>query len=67
MGHYSTTKAIINKIRPGTFPAQGYAGFGHAGLGSGVSLSTNMMLGLALGAVGVVLYCKHQAKSSRAA
>lgn len=57
MPKYSTTKAVINLFRPGTFQ-QGYSGLG----ATGVSLSTNMMLGLALGSVGVVLWCKHQGK-----
>ena len=52
---YSTTKALVNAIRPGTFH-NGYQGYG--ALGSSVSLTTNAMLGLALGAVGMVLYLK---------
>ena len=78
---YSTTKAIIHRLLPGTFQEYSGLGFTQPGsynsgslgfpqpgaynsgaLGSGISMSTNMMLGLALGAVGVVLYCKHQGK-----
>lgn len=55
---YSTTKALVNAVRPGTF-RNGYQGYrGYGSLGSSVSLSTNAMLGLALGAVGMVLYLK---------
>lgn len=61
---YSTTKAIVNLVRPGTFQ-NGFQGFGATGLGTGVSLSTNMMLGLALGSLGVVLWCKHSHKLAR--
>lgn len=52
---YSTTKALVNWVRPGTLQ-NGYQGYG--ALGSSVSLTTNAMLGLALGAVGMVLYLK---------
>lgn len=57
---YSTTKAIVNAVKPGTFRngVQGYRGVRGVGLGSSVALSTNAMLGLALGAVGMVLYLK---------
>lgn len=60
---YSTTKAIINKVRPGTF-LQGLGRFGAMrGLGgTGVSLSPNAMLGLALGSVGMVMWLKHNGK-----
>jgi hypothetical protein len=74
---YSTTKAVVNKIFPGAFrngtaglgmvrqPVQYQSGVLGRGLGddsSGVSLSTDMMLGLAIGAAGVVLWCKNQHK-----
>jgi hypothetical protein len=64
MAKYSTTKAVVNWIRPGTFQNgyQGYRGYGASALGTGVSLSTNMMLGIATGALGVVLWCKHSHK-----
>jgi hypothetical protein len=64
---YSTTKAIVNAVRPGTFQNgvqgyKGYRGYGATGPGTGASISTDMMLGLAIGAVGVVLWCKNQHK-----
>lgn len=61
---YSTTKAIVNLVRPGTFvnPPAPTAGLGRAGLGTAISFSTNMMLGLAVGAVGVIVWCKNQHK-----
>jgi hypothetical protein len=52
---YQTTYALVNWVRPGTFQ-NGYQGY--SGLGSSVALTTNAMLGLALGAVGMVLYLK---------
>lgn len=65
---YSTTKAIVNKFFPGTF-RNGTAGLGFVqpgafrsgslGDSTGVSLSTNMMLGMALGAVGYYYYLQH--------
>ncbi len=63
---YSTTKAIVNKVLPGTFlqglgRTYGVRGLGGA-LGTGVSLSPNAMLGLALGSVGMVLWLKHNGK-----
>jgi len=66
---YSTTKAIVNKIRPGTF-RNGYRGVGALGRAfgdtTGVSLSSDMMLGIAIGALGIVAYCKthHKLRSA---
>lgn len=64
MPQYSTTKAIINKFRPGTFRPQ-LRGFGVVrGIGdsSGISLSQSMMFGMACGGVAAVLWCKHNHK-----
>ena len=63
MARYSTTRAVLHKLAPTVFPAQ--AGLGMVrGIGdaTGVSLSQDMMLGMAVGAVGVVLYCKNKHK-----
>ncbi len=61
MAQYSTTKAIINKIRPGTFQPQ-LRGFRGLGDSSGISLSQSMMFGMAVGGLGAVLWCKHNHK-----
>ncbi len=61
---YSTTKAVLHKLLPAVFPPQlqGYRGYGALGAGTGVSLSSNMMLGMAVGGVGAVLWCKNKHK-----
>lgn len=71
MQQYSTVKAIVNKVRPGTFAQNGYgeyfssgvSGLGRAlGAGAGISFSTNMMIGMAIGAIGTVYFTKHKKK-----